>query len=194
MTARHLRPDEFDLLLDNEEGFGVAPLRQHLDGCAACREELAAQQAVVAAMDMLPDLAPAPGFADRVMGQVQVFEPWHAALGRTVAPLVPASAGAQLAAGVVAALGIGGVTALATWLMARADMAFLLAQFGLDQLRGQLREGAASVVAAALGSGGEAAVRGASPELLALWVGGFVAVSGVAVVGLRSLAMAQDRR
>lgn len=193
MTSRHLRPDEFDLLLDGGEGFGVAPLRQHLEECPACRDELAAQQVVVDALDRLPDLAPAPGFANRVMAQVQVFEPWHAALGRSVESLLPASRGGQLAAGVAAAVGLGGVTAAATWLMARADMAFLLAQFGLDQLRNQLRDGAASVVAAALGSGGEAAVRGASPELLALWVGGFVAVSGVAVAGLRTLAAAESR-
>lgn len=194
MSTRHLRPDEFDLLLDSEEGFGVAPLRQHVAECATCREELAAQQAVMAALDTLPDLAPAAGFADRVMRQVQVFEPWHAALGRTVAPLVPASRGAQLAAGMAAALGLGGVTAAATWMLARADMAVLLAQFGMDQLRGQMRDSLASVVAAVLGSGGEAVVRGASPEVLALWVGGFVAVSGVAVAGLRSMAAAESRR
>jgi hypothetical protein len=194
MTNRHHRPADFDLLLDHEEGFGVAPLRQHVEGCPTCRAELSAQQAVVAALDALPDLAPSAGFADRVMAQVPVFEPWHAALARLVEPLVPATRGLQLAAGMAAAVGLGGLSATVTWLLARADMAVLLAQFGMDRMRGELREGVASVVATAVGSGGEAAVRGAPPEVVALWVGGFVAVAGVAVVGLRALATAPTRR
>ncbi|MEN9816816.1 MAG: hypothetical protein RLZ32_696 [Gemmatimonadota bacterium] len=194
MTNRHLRPDEFDLLLDHEEGFGVAPLRQHVEGCPTCRAELSAQQAVVAALDTLPDLAPSAGFANRVMAEVPVFEPWHAALSRSVTPLVPATRWAQLAAGMAAAVGLGGVTAGATWVLARADMAVLLAQFGVDRLRGELQAGGASLVSAALGQGGEAALRGASPEEIALWVGGGVAVAGMAVVGLRSLVSAPSRR
>jgi hypothetical protein len=125
---------------------------------------------------------------------VPVFEPWHAALARLVVPLVPATRGLQLAAGMAAAVGLGGLSATVTWLLARADMAVLLAQFGMDRMRGELREGVASVVATAVGSGGEAAVRGAPPEVVALWVGGFVAVAGVAVVGLRALATAPTRR
>jgi hypothetical protein len=49
-------------------------------------------------------------------------------------------------------------------------------------------------MSAALGQGGEAALRGASPEVIALWVGGGVAVAGMAVVGLRSLVSAPSRR
>jgi hypothetical protein len=194
MTSRHLRPDEFDLLLDHEEGFGVAPLRRHVEACADCRRELAAMEAVVAALDTLPDLAPSAGFATRVMAEVQVFEPWHAALSRSITPLVPATRWAQLAAGMAAAVGLGGVTAGATWVLARADMAFLLAQFGVDRLRGELQAGGASLVSAALGRGGEAALRGASAEEIALWVGGGVAVAGMAVVGLRSLVSVPNRQ
>ena len=34
---RHLRPDEIDLLLDGEDGFGVAPLRAHVESCSSCQ-------------------------------------------------------------------------------------------------------------------------------------------------------------
>ena len=40
MQHRHLHPNEIDLLLDGEVGFGVAPLRAHVEGCAECRAKL----------------------------------------------------------------------------------------------------------------------------------------------------------
>ena len=39
MNHRHLLPDEIDLLLDDEVGFGVAPLKAHIRDCADCRAQ-----------------------------------------------------------------------------------------------------------------------------------------------------------
>ena len=40
MKHRHLLPNEIDLLVDGEVGFGVAPLRAHVRECAECHAKL----------------------------------------------------------------------------------------------------------------------------------------------------------
>ena len=188
MTDRHLRPDEFELLLDGEEGFGVTPLKAHVKLCVACQTELEQARALMHALDSLPDFAPSAAFADRVMSQVQVFEPWHAAALATVQQFVPKSRPARVFAGVGAALSAGIITAGATWALARADIALFLAQIGLDRFREQVAAAASDIVSTILGQPGLDAVRTGSPEMTAVAVGGFVAVVGIGVVGLRALA------
>ena len=53
MNHRHLLPNEIDLLLDGEVGFGVAPLRAHVDGCEDCQARLARSRKVVDALEDL---------------------------------------------------------------------------------------------------------------------------------------------
>jgi hypothetical protein len=185
---RHLRPDEIELLLDGEEGFGVAPLRAHVRQCAACDAELERARELMVALDALPDFVPSTAFADRVMSQVQVFEPWHAAALSSVRRFVPATRPARIAAGVGAALSAGVLTASATWAVARADIALLLAQVGLERFRDQLSAASSDLVATVLGQPGVEALQNGSPEVAAVAVGGFVAVVGLGVVGLRALA------
>ena len=193
MHDRHLRPDEIELLLDGEEGFGVAPLRAHVRTCASCDAELDRARELMVALDALPDFAPSPQFADRVMSQVQVFEPWHAAAFNTARQFVPATRPARVAAGVGAALSAGVLTATATWAVARADIALLLAQVGLERFRDQLSAATSDVVTTVLGQPGIDALRHGTPEVAALAVGSFVAVVGMGVVGLRALAGASRR-
>ena len=188
MHDRHLRPDEIELLLDGEEGFGVAPLRAHVRQCAACDAELERARELMVALDALPDFVPSSAFADRVMSQVQVFEPWHAAALSSVRRFVPATRPARIAAGVGAALSAGVLTASATWAVARADIAFLLAQVGLERFRDQLSAASSDLAATVLGQPGVDALQNGSPEVAAIAVGGFVAVVGLGVVGLRALA------
>jgi len=190
---RHLRPDEIELLLDGEEGFGVAPLRAHVRICTSCHSELEKARELMIALDALPDFAPSVKFADRVMSQVQVFEPWHAAALSSARQFVPASRPARVAAGVGAALSAGVLTASATWAFARADIALLLAQVGLERFRDQLGAASSDVVATVLGQPGLAALQQGSAEVAALAVGSFVAVVGLGVVGLRALAGASRR-
>ena len=80
MQHRHLLPDEIDQLLDGETGFGIAPLEAHVRECEQCRAELEAERQVVAAVEELPRLAPSPLFADHVVAQVNVYEPWDVAV------------------------------------------------------------------------------------------------------------------
>ena len=61
MNHRHLLPDEIDLLLDDEVGFGVAPLKAHIRDCAECRAKLDEAQLVVDALEDSPiSLRPTP--------------------------------------------------------------------------------------------------------------------------------------
>lgn len=193
MHERHLRSDEIELLLDGEEGFGVAPLWAHVRQCASCSNELDGARDLMVALDTLPDFAPAFGFADRVMVQVQVFEPWHAAALSSVRRFIPASRPARVAAGIGAALSAGLLTASATWAVARADIALLLAQVGLDRFRDQVAAASSDVMVTVLGQPGLNALHNGSPEVTAVAVGGFVAVVGLGVVGLRALAGASRR-
>jgi hypothetical protein len=193
MHDRHLRPDEIELLLDGEEGFGVAPLRAHVRQCASCDAELDKARELMVALDSLPDFAPSAAFADRVMSQVQVFEPWHAAALNTAQQFVPATRPARMAAGVGVAVSAGLLTAAGTWAVARADIALLMTQFGLERFREQVSAATSDLVTTVLGQPGLAAMQSSSPEMLALVTGGFVAVTGLAVVGLRTLATASRR-
>ncbi|WP_156799020.1 hypothetical protein [Gemmatimonas aurantiaca] len=188
MPDRHLRPDEIELLLDGEEGFGVAPLRAHVRSCLACQSELEQARELMVALDALPDFAPSIGFSDRVMSQVQVFEPWHVAATRSVEQLVPVSRPARIAAGFGAAITAGLATAGATWAVARADMAVVLTQLGLERFREQVVAAGSDVISTVLGQPGLEAMRSSSPEVMALAMGGFVAAAGMGVVGLRALA------
>ena len=193
MHDRHLRSDEIELLLDGEEGFGVAPLRAHVKSCISCRQELESARELMVALDSLPDFAPSVNFSDRVMSQVQVFEPWHAAALRTVEQFVPATRPARIAAGFGAAITAGLATAGATWVVARADMAFILTQLGAEGVRDQIVAASNDVASTVLGQPGIAAMQSGSPEMAAVAVGGFVAIVGMGVVGLRALATASRR-
>src|SRR5258708_1997128 len=92
MNHRHLLPNEIDLLLDGEVGFGVSPLRAHVDECADCQARLAGSRRVVDVLEDLQHFAPSPRFSDRVMAQVQIIEPWHVAMTEMAQRFVPRSA------------------------------------------------------------------------------------------------------
>jgi hypothetical protein len=193
MQERHLRSDEIDLLLDGEEGFGVAPLKAHVKQCVRCQMDLDRAREIVVALDALPDFSPSPAFADSVMSQVQVFEPWHAAALSTVTRFIPQSRPARMAAGVAATISAGALTAGAYWAVSRADIGLLLAQVGLEQVQDRVGAALSDVVAAALGQSALEMLRSGGFGFAALAVGGFVATVGVAVVGLRALATASRR-
>lgn len=192
---RHLLPDEFDLLVDAdsgvEAGFGVAPLRAHVRECANCRAELEQEEALAAALGTMPHFAPPAGFADRVMAEVEVFEPWHVALAdtarRVTRQLVPASAPLRvLAAGGALAMAAL-LTTLMVWVLARADvLAFTTdaAAAGVrDALWGSLQDLAATLAGAPASSGGA----------VALALAMFAAAIAVAATGLRAAAAASRR-
>ncbi len=189
VSDTHLTPTDFDRLLDGEIGPDDAPLWAHLEACPSCAAELDLAREVVFSLETLPDFAPAPGFADRVMQEVDVFEPWHVAASETVLRLLPASRPARMWATLGAAAGLAMTTVIGRWLLAQADIPLLMAAFGLEQVRGQAAAAGREVTLAALGQPGLSAVQTASAGSLVLMAGGFVLIVGLGLVGLRTLAV-----
>lgn len=191
---RHLLPDEIDLLLDGEEGFGVAPLRTHLDGCSDCRKRFDSLAIVVTQLESVTHHLPAPRFADRVMKQVQVFEPWHVSIWDTLGRFWPKSPTARLAVGTVA--GVMGITAsvAAVWIGRRADAVLFLANLVAEKTRAGVVGAASQSVQALFGT--EAAQSLAQGNALALAgvVGAGVIAVGVVALGLKAVTAAGRRR
>ncbi|MDF1501602.1 hypothetical protein [Roseisolibacter sp. H3M3-2] len=186
---RHLLPEEIDLLIDGEAGFGVAPLKAHVKECPDCSAELETARAVALELDLLPHLSPAPLFADRVMSQVQVFEPWHVAARDALARLVPQSTPARVLAA-AGGLSLATVVSLATlWIVARVDLLALLGGAALDRTQATARAGLASFARELLG--GQAPDNGV---VLLLALAAFVLAVVGATAGLRRAVAAPGRR
>ncbi len=189
MSDTHLTPADVDRLLDGEIGPDDAPLWAHLEACPSCAAELDLAREVVFALETLPDFAPTPGFADRVMREVDVFEPWHVAATETVRRFLPASRPARVWATLSAAAGLAMTTLVGRWLLSQADIPLLLAASGLEQARTQTAAAGRELTLAALGQPGLSAVQTASAGSLLLMAGGFVVIVGLGLVGLRTLAI-----
>lgn len=189
---RHLLPDEFDLLIDEEIGFGVPELQTHVRECDRCRIELDSARTVMSRIESLPHLPPSPLFAEKVMAEVNVFEPWHVAAANTIRALVPRHRPVRIALGAAALTSCFTLTTMAVWIASRFDSALLLAGMAYE-----------SAAAAALGAltaiVGPRAVEtlqtGGTPMVLTL--ASVMAVAAIAsIIGIRRasrLVAAQSR-
>jgi hypothetical protein len=191
---RHLRPDEIDLLLDTEVGFGVQPLRAHVLDCPQCQTELDRAQELLFVIEDLPHFTPSADFADRVMLQVQVFEPWHVAARNSVLRVVPSSRPARVAVGVGLAASAGIMVTGASWAVNNADIGLLLANVGLEQARTSATAAASDLVLAAVGQTGIEAWMAGGPMVAVAAGAGFVVAAGAMVAGLRALTSPRARR
>jgi len=190
---RHLLPDEIDQLLDGEAGFGVAPLQAHIEVCAKCRAELAEARQVVSALERLPHLAPSPLFAERVMSQVQVFEPWHVAALDTVRRWIPASRPARaLAVGATSTFALL-ISIGAVWMAVRLD-AFLFF-FGLagQRARAAFFDTVGNVIGDTFGGAALDTLRNGGTAAM-VGITGFLLLIIVAAFGLRALVATARRR
>jgi len=194
LLDRHLRPDEIDLLLDTEVGFGVQPLRAHVRECARCEAQLDQAREILFVLEDLPHFTPSVNFANRVMSQVQVFEPWHVAARNSVLRFVPSTRPARMAAGLATAASAGVIVAGGVWAVNRADMGLLLANVGLEEARMAANAAISEVILAAVGQTGLDAWAAGGP-MLALSAGaGFIVAAGAVVVGLRAITTARRRQ
>jgi hypothetical protein len=189
--TRHLLPDELDLLLDGETGFGVQQLTAHLRDCAQCRDELAALRAFVMDIETLPEIAPAGGFADRVMHEVHVFEPWHVAIRTSVDGWVPSSPLARIAAGTALTGAATLVTGAAAWGWAHRDATVFVGGMVTERAREGLLASLASVAHGLVGPLGT--TFGSGLPLLGVAGATLLAGAGLGFLGLRAVA-ARARR
>lgn len=194
MINRHLLPDEIDLLVDDDVGFGVAPLRAHVRQCAECRARVDEAREIVDALESLPHLAPSPLFSERVMAQVHVFEPWQAAARDSVRRLVPRSLPARVAAAVAAASMSVALTVVSVWVATRLDLLSYLGGAALEQGRVALATVLAAIVGTAFGPEAAAFVRTTGAIGLVITTFLLAGAATAAVIGVRRLATASSRR
>ena len=72
LPSVHLTADDLDAFLIDSPSQAA---REHVAFCDACRSVVQADRVLVAALHGLPALAPADGFAERVMAQVRIAVP-----------------------------------------------------------------------------------------------------------------------
>lgn len=194
MINRHLLPNEIDLLVDGGVGFGVAPLRAHLRQCPECQAKVDEARVIVDALEELPHFAPSSIFADRVMQQVHVFEPWHVAARESALRLVPRSTPARI---VAAVMGVAATTVLAVaslWIGMRLDVLTMFSGTAIQRGREMVASAVEGLVGAAFGPAALGVVRamGAVGLVLATVLLAVAAIG--AVMGVRRLATASSRR
>ncbi len=195
MNHRHLLPNEFDLLLDGDVGFGVAPLRLHVRGCARCRSELDALQDLALSLDDLPHFAPSARFADRVLSQVQVFEPWHVAARSSGQALVPRGMPMRVLAGAGAVGAVLVFSLLTAAVVLRLDLFIYSASLVLDRARGGALALGGELISAVLGpsAADAAAVAGGGALLMTVIVLLVAVAAGAAGFGVLTAAARRHR-
>jgi hypothetical protein len=193
VNHRHLLPNEIDLLVDGEGGFGLAPLRAHVRECATCRAELDEARQVADALEELPHFAPSVGLVDRVMAQVPVFVPWHVAARDTVARWVPQARPLRAAAFAVGTTIAALLTVTTLWLLTQGELLTLAAGLAGDRVRALAGEGLRQAAAALLGEQFLVLLQQTGMIGAALAALGFVVSAAGAVAGLKALARSRRR-
>lgn len=193
MRHRHLLPEEFDLLLDGEAGFGLQPLKAHVRECADCRAELEAAREIVQELEHMPHFAPSALFADRVMAQVQVFEPWHVAARDTARRWLPQSRPLQVLTGAMVASAALVLSISTFWLLGRADLLLFVTQTLGERMRGAVVAGAGRLIGSAFGDAAVSALGTGGGTGVAIAATGLVATVIASAFGLRALAAAARR-
>ena len=119
----HPTPDRLEALV---EGVLVETERSaveaHLVTCERCQAEVEEWRAVFATLAALPRLAPAPGFADRVLAHVRVKRPWTARAAAALARLAPRTTTGWALLTACLALPAAAGTALIAWVMTRPGL------------------------------------------------------------------------
>jgi hypothetical protein len=193
MNHRHLLPNEIDLLVDGEAGFGVAPLRAHILECGDCRARLDDARVVVDALERLPHFAPDTRLADRVMAQVPVFVPAHVAARDSIRQWLPRSATARVAAVASGTTVAGALTLALIWLATRGDAVLFISGLLGDRVRSAVTGAARDLVLALLGESAMAALQATGALGASLLLLGFLLTAIGTVAGIRRLATAGRR-
>jgi anti-sigma factor RsiW len=194
VNHRHLLPNEIDLLVDGEAGFGVAPLRAHVAECDECRARLDDARIVVDALENLPHFAPDSRMADRIMAQVPVFVPAHVAARDSVTRWLPQSAPARAAAAVIGTSIAGLLTVAMVWLASRGDAAIFATSLFADRVQSLVMGTARDLALSLFGESAVAAVQASGALGVTLLVLLFLGTAFGTILGLRRLATASSRR
>ena len=194
MNHRHLLPDEIDLLIDDEVGFGVSPLKSHLRECAECRTQVEDARLVVDTLEDIPHFAPSHTFADRVMSEVPVFVPWHVAARESVIRWLPQSRPARIAVGAVATSMASLLTVAILWIATQTDALQMASGLAGNQARGVVFDAGQQILATVFGDQMFLIIQRTGTLGIAAALLGLAAAAGGSIAGLRALAVASSRR
>lgn len=112
----HLSPDDVELWLN---GTLDAARTRHLDLCPECFDRAQAEREIVEQIAALPLMTPSAGFADRVMAQVTVADPF--ALRSLRQRIFATRRSLAIAAGLALAV-VGSMAASVAWSLANQEM------------------------------------------------------------------------
>jgi hypothetical protein len=194
MIDRHLLPDEIDLLLDDEVGFGVSPLKAHVRACAECTARIEEARFITDTVEHLPHFAPSHTFADRVMSQIPVFVPWHVAAMDAVRPWVPRSRSARVVMATIAAAAGSVLTLVILWIATQTDTLTLANGIAGTRLRAVVLDAARDVLSTVLGDQIFTVIQRAGTFGIAAALIGLVVAAAGSLAGFRALAAASSRR
>jgi hypothetical protein len=194
VNHRHLLPTEIDLLLDDEEGFGVAPLKAHVRSCPECSSRLEDARLVTDSIEELELFAPSFSFADAVMAQVPVYVPWHVAARDSVRAWMPASRSARVAAVALASSVASVLTVGILWIATQTDVLVFATSIAGSRLRDMIMEGGRDALLTLFGPQTLALASQAGVVGMVLLFGGFLATVATATFGLQRMALASSRR
>ena len=194
MNHRHLLPDEIDLLLDDEVGFGVTPLRAHIRECARCRALVDEARVAVDALEAVPHFAPSHLFSDRVMAGVPVFVPWHVAARDAAERWLPQARRTRYIVAGLATSVASLVTLAILWVATQTDALVLATGAAGGELRSVAMDAGQRALAAIFGEQAFRLVQGAGPLGIAVALGILVLATAGSVAGFRALALASSRR
>ena len=194
MNHRHLLPNEIDLLVDGEAGFGVAPLRAHIAECDECRARLDDARIVVDALESLPHFAPDSRMADRIMAQVPVFVPAHVVARDSVTRWLPQAGPARAAVAVIGTSIAGLLTLAMVWLASRGDAAIFATSLLADRVQSLVMGTARDLALSLFGESAVAAIQASGALGVTLLVLLFFGTAVGTILGLRRLATASSRR
>ena len=194
MNHRHLLPNEIDLLVDGEGGFGLAPLRAHVRECLTCRAELEEARQIADGLEELPHFAPRVGLADRVMAQVPVFVPWHVAARDSLARWAPQARPLRVAVLSVGTAVASVLTIATLWLATQGDLLALAAGLAGERVRSLVGGAARELAAALFGEQFLVLLQQTGMIGAGLAALGFITAAAVTVMGLRALASSSRPR
>ena len=194
MKHRHLLPDEIDQLLDDELGFGMAPLRAHLSECDDCRGRFDDARAVTALIDELPHLVPSHRFAEGVMNKVEVFVPWHMAARDAIAAWVPVAGRNRKVAMVAGTVIAAALTLITLALATQSDLLVFAADVLVDRTREVVVGGVGNVLVGLFGAQTFDAVAHYGTRGFAVAGGLLLLGFAAAFASLRAFATSASRR
>ena len=194
MTEHHLEPADIELLIDDEQSPGAAPLAAHAARCDSCRAAVLEARFVAEMLSTAPHLKPTREFTERVMGGVHVSAPWHVAVGDTMRAVVPESGAARVTMGIAAALAGIVSTAGVVWVALRADQAAVVTSLAAERGGALVLRVANDVAGGVFGPTAVELLRTHGLTAVAIAIPLFLLTSGAALSGLNALGSSARMR